>query len=441
MGATLVIAREYDGRQGYRAYGAGADLWGYRGQEAMLEGPNETGKTMNCLHLLNTRLSKYPGTMALMVRQTYKSLINSACKTYENKVLTQQPSPSGPIVPYGGKRPEWYDYPNGSRLVLGGMDNPDKFLSSEFDFIYVNQAEELTLDAWEKLMGRATGRAGNAPYAQIFGDCNPGAPHHWIVERKALKRFKTIHKDNPTLYDPETGEITEQGQRTIAALKNMSGVRRKRYYEGLWAGAEGQVYEDYDEHLHLIEPFDIPHDWPRWRAIDFGYKNAFVCQWWALDHDDRAYLYREIYMTGRLVEDHAKQINQLSQGEHIRGTITDHDAEGRATLKRYGIKSYKANKDVEAGIQVVQARLKKQGDDNPRLYIFKDCVVDIDPALKQDRKPTCTAEEILGYAYPEAKEGKPEDEKPVKLNDHGVDAMRYLIMHLDGGKQKRSRTV
>jgi hypothetical protein len=50
--------------------------------------------------------------------------------------------------------------------------------------------EEIRLDDYEKLVGRATGRAGNAPYPQVMGDCNPDAPTHWILNRPRLRRFK-----------------------------------------------------------------------------------------------------------------------------------------------------------------------------------------------------------------------------------------------------------
>ena len=58
------------------------------------------------------------------------------------------------------------------------------------------------------------------------------------------------------------------------------------------------------------------------------------------------YLYRELYRTHELVEDMARLITKLSHGEKIEATITDHDAEDRATLERYGIYSIPAFKDV-----------------------------------------------------------------------------------------------
>ena len=50
----------------------------------------------------------------------------------------------------------------------------------------------------------------------------------------------------------------------------------------------------------------IPRDWPRYLAIDFGYTNPFVCLWAAKDTDGRLFIYRQIYKTKTLVEDHAE---------------------------------------------------------------------------------------------------------------------------------------
>lgn len=448
---------------GFECYGAARDFWRYKGQEVVLAGPYETGKTMATVYKLHLLLSKYPGSRGLMVRQTYKSLISSVVVTYENKVLPASPGhPDCPVQRYGGEKPEWYDYPNGSRLTLGGMDHPDKFLSSEFDFIYINQLEEISLDAYEKLVGRATGRAGNAPYSQVLADCNPGAPTHWILARESLKMFKSKHEDNPTLYDPHTGEITEQGERSIAALESLTGVRYKRGRLGLWAGAEGQVYELWDDDIHLIDRFEIPETWERFRSIDFGYVNPFVCQWWALDEDKRLYLYREIYMSRRTVAAHADEIKRIeagvsrgdwdemdnaqknqawlrpategdagSEARLIRYTVADHDAEDRATLHEARIQTTAAKKDIELGIQRVQERLKIQEDGRPRLFVMRDVLVETDPVMLEKFKPICTRDEVLNYVRPPAKEGKKEDEKPIDLDNHGMDAARYAVMSVD----------
>jgi len=81
------------------------------------------------------------------------------------------------------------------------------------------------------------------------------------------------------------------------------------------------VYDDWDPAVHLLDPFAIPDDWRRFRAIDFGYTNPFCCQWWAVDGDGRMYLYREVYMTRRTVREHARTIAEYSDGERIEATV------------------------------------------------------------------------------------------------------------------------
>lgn len=413
-------------------YGEIAAFLRYRGAEAVLAGPYQTGKTYAALYKLHTLLSLYPNARALMVRKTYKSALGSAVVTYEKKVLPVPPDdPACPVERYGGEKVEHYTYPNGARLVVGGLDNPDKFLSAEYDFIYANQAEELLLDDWEKLTARANGRAGNAPWTQVMADCNPGPPGHWLLSRPRLKMFNTVHEDNPTLFDHAGGGWTAQGRKALEVLDALTGLRYKRGRLGLWVGAEGAVY-DFDQAVHLVDAFPIPADWRRVRVIDFGYTNPFVCQWWAIDHDGRMYLYREMYMTKRTVRAHAEQIKRLSEGESIEATVADHDAEDIATLREHGIHAVNADKRVLVGIGRVQERLRVQGDGKARLYILRGALAEEDADLRGRRLPTHTAAELPEYVYATGVDGKPNKEEPVKLNDHGCDALRYAAMYADG---------
>ncbi|MCK9579349.1 MAG: hypothetical protein M0Q92_02725 [Methanoregula sp.] len=483
--------------QGFQPYGGGLALWKYKGPEVIISGPAETGKTRTALEKLDTLLWKYPGSQAIIVRKTYKSLKTSVLLTYERKVLgawnkdgtTTIRDDAGrviktlkgafdqsktPVVKLGGEHVEGYVYPNGSRIFLGGMDVPQKVLSSEWDFVYVNQAEELDLNDWEIISTRTTGRAGNSPYAQMIADCNPDRPTHWILSRPTLKVIESRHEDNPTLFNQVTGAITEQGKRTLAVLDALTGVRKLRLRHGKWVAAEGVVYEDWDRSIHLIDPFPIPDTWIRIRAIDFGYTNPFVCQWLAIDGDGRIYLYREIYMSRLLVEDAAAQINTLSCAgpskvavtcpvcgtpnkpgvdhcencgqpwmEDIYATIADHDAEDRATLERHGIPTVAAMKAVSPGIQAVQSRLRKAGDGKPRLFVFRGALVDVDPTLREAHKPVCTEEEWDSYIWRPTTSG-PNKEEPLKKDDHGMDTLRYAVAFVDGvtaGDETTEETV
>jgi phage terminase large subunit len=418
---------------GFSPRGGALKLWKCKDPEVMLSGPSETGKTYSCLQKLDALCWKYPGSQAVIIRKVLSSIYGTALNTYR-KVL----GPDTKVTFYGGEKPQWADYPNGSRVYLAGMDNPQKALSSERDFIYVNQAEELTLNDWETLTTRATGRAGNAPYAQVIGDCNPGAPSHWIKHRPSLTFFESRHEDNPTLFD-DAGQITEQGKRSLAVLDRLTGVRKDRLRYGRWVQAEGSIYPEFDRARHVIEPFAIPQSWRRVRAIDFGYTNPFVCQWWALDGDGRMFLYREIYMTKRTVKVHSEQIERLSGTERYDYTIADHDAEDRATLAENDIPTIPAVKDFSPGMQAVEERLKVQGDGKPRLFIFADALVERDEELYEAKRPTCTAEEFESYIWERGLDGRPSKERPVKENDHGMDAMRYLSMFED--KPTRLHTI
>jgi PBSX family phage terminase large subunit len=423
---------------GFSPRGGAFRLWHTKSHEVMLSGPAETGKTFACLQKLDALCWKYSGIQAAIVRKTYASMHGTVLQTYR-RILGRDT----PVRAFGGEKPEWFDYPNGSRVFVGGMDNPQKVLSGERDVIYVNQAEELLLDDWETLTTRCTGRAGVMPYPQIIGDCNPGPATHWIKGRAgtgALEFLESSHEDNPTLYSDD-GKLTEQGRRTMSILDALTGTRHKRLRLGQWVGAEGQVYEEWDPAVHLIEHVpghpewrkdSLPAEWPRYRVIDFGYTNPFVCLWGALDPDGRLYVYRELYQTQRLVESVVPDILRLSEGERITDTLADHDAEDRATAQAHGLRTRPAQKDVGPGIQAVQSRLKVAGDGKPRLYVFRDVLCHVpDQNLLDRRKPVRTAEEFDGYIWAKSANADKIKEEPVKQDDHGLDALRYLVYHLD----------
>jgi len=433
--ARYQIAELREGETGgFCPRGAVKELWQTRDFEAIVSGPAETGKTWGCCNYIDALLWKYPGAQGVMARKTYSSLVGSAIKTFIRVI-----GPDSPIKAYGGEKPEWFQYPNGSRLWVIGLDNPGKALSSERDFFYVNQAEEFTLEDWETLTTRCTGRGAVMPYTRMFGDANPGPPSHWIKTRQGLRLLESRHEDNPTLFD-EAGNITPQGVRSLAILDSLTGSRYQRLRLGKWVQAEGAVYEAFDRALHIKRrPFEIPREWRRIRSIDFGYTNPFCCQWWAIDPDGRMYLYREIYQTQRLVADLTKQIIALSGNEHYEATIADHDAEDRATMKAAGIQTVAAWKSVSPGIQAVQQRLKVAGDNKARIFLLEGALVEPDQELLDKKKPTCTEQEFEVYLWAKGADGKPNKEEPVKEYDHGMDTMRYAVAYVD--KLSGSKTV
>ncbi len=419
--ASGSVSASLDNRP-YEPVGAAKAAFYSRAPEVLLSGPAGTGKSRACLELMHLRASKYPGSRHLIARKTRASLSESGLVTFEEKVL-----PAGSRIKGTARRyRQLYEYPNGSEIVVAGMDNPDRIMSTEFDTVFIQEATELTETDWENLTTRL--RNFVLPYQQLMADCNPGSPTHWLKGREsrgALLLLASVHEDNPTLYDRRGCVWTEQGTAYLAKLENLSGVRRLRLLKGIWAMAEGMVYADvWNPAIHLVDRFEIPVDWRRFLSIDFGYTNPFVCQWWAEDHDGRLYRYREIYRTRRLVEDHAREILGLQAGEPDPvAVVTDHDAEDRATLEKYLRRgTIPAVKSVSDGIQAVASRMKIAGDGKPRLFLLRDSLVGLDADLADRKLPTCADEEIESYVWDEKKD------LPVKRDDHGMDAMRYAVM-------------
>lgn len=435
----------------YRPRGACLDLFSDRRPEVLLSGPAGTGKSRACLEKLNMLALLNPGMRGLIVRKTLASLGSTALVTWRTHVLPEA-LVNGTVTYYGGssEEPPQYRYSNGSRVMVGGMDRATRVMSSEYDVIYVQEAIELTEADWEALSTRL--RNGVISFQQLLADTNPDTPTHWLkarCDRGQTVMLESRHSDNPVLVD-DAGVVTEVGRDYLARLDGLTGVRRYRLKDGLWVAAEGVIYEEWDPAIHLVDRFYVPKDWVRWWVVDFGFIHPFVLQCWAEDPDGRLFLYREIYRTRRLVEDHARDI--LAAVKHPktgewrepkpRAVICDHDAEDRATLERHlGMSTTAATKTVKDGLEAVMSRMRPAGDGKPRVFIVRDCVLERDPELVEAKRPACTAEEVPGYIWLPAVNGRAAKEQPLKENDDGCDAMRYVVAERDLGARPRVRIL
>lgn len=440
----------------YRPYGACAQLWWCRLPQVVVSGPAGTGKSRAILERMHFCAERYPGFRGLICRKTRASLTETGLVTFEDKVV-----PEGHPILEGAARGNRraYHYPNGSEIVVGGMDKPSKIMSSEYDLIFVQEAIELNEGDWDNLTTRL--RNNKMPHQQILADTNPDSPRHWLKRRSepdADGKIKTLmlhsrHEDNPTLFDLKRKTWTELGVQYIALLDDLTGPRRLRLRFGRWVQSEGVVYENYDQAIHVIDRFEVPLTWPRYWSVDFGYTNPFVWQCWATDEDQRLYLLRQIYMSQRLVEDHARRIVEIAQEElpermrhgNDLGQVTphaivcDHDAEGRATLERHlGLSTVAANKDKRLGIQAVAERLKVAGDGRPRIFFLRDSLDIPDRNMLEKKKPTSTEEEFDSYIWKPAPktaiaETRNEPDEPIDKDNHGMDGMRYMAAYFAGG--------
>src|SRR3990172_3019162 len=447
-------------------------------EEVLISGPAGTGKSRACLEKLFAICMITPNTRGMILRKTLASLGSTALVTWRNFVIKEALA-TGKVVYYGGssEEPAQYRFSNGSTVTIGGLDKPTRIMSSEYDIVYVQEATEITLDDLEMIKTRL--RNWNISFQQLIMDCNPAGDKHWLKLRcneGLSKLIESRHEDNPRLFNllPDgTYEVTERGAKYIAILDALTGVRYKRLRLGLWVSAEGIVYEEFDPAVHVLQwDYDeegnrlpLPDDWPRYWVIDFGFAHPFVLQCFAEGPDGELYLYREIYHTQRIVDEHASQIMSIVTKEvmikwydHFNkverertdiewiepkpsAIICDHDAEGRRTFeKATGLGTQAAIKNVYEGIDAVKKRLMPAADGMPRLYVMADALVEKDQWLVDHLLPTCTEQEYAGYIWHKSPDGRIQDE-PVKLDDHGMDGTGFLTMFKDFKGKARATLV
>ena len=459
----------------YSPRGGCKDVFESRAEEVLVSGPAGTGKSRACLEKIFAVCMLTKNTRALILRKTQRSLGSTALVTWRNFVV-KEALETGEVVYYGGSQQEapQYRFKNGSTVTIGGLDNPTRIMSSEYDIVYVQEATEITITDLEFIKTRL--RNWRVSFQQLIMDCNPAGDKHWLKLRcndgKCIL-IESRHEDNPRLFNllPDGSyEVTEDGARYISILDSLTGVRYKRLRLGLWVSAEGIVYEEFDPAIHVLNwEYDaegnrlpLPDEWERYWVIDFGFSHPFVLKCYAVDpEDDAIYMYREIHMTGRIVQEHASQIMSIvtkkevtTWYDHLNGVerkqeaevwiepkpvaiICDWDAEGRRTFEiATGLGTQKAIKNVYEGINEHKRRLKPDPlTGYPTFYLMKDALVEKDPVLVDRLAPTCTEEDYESYVWKVSTSGQIEDE-PVKADDDGVDCDRYLSMHFAKGKAR-----
>lgn len=408
-----VLAAE---RKPYRPVGAIMEVFRAREREVVVEGPADTGKSRGCIEKVHGCCEKYPGARWAFVRKTRKSLTTTAMVTYERWVR-----PDGASHLWGDQE---YRYPNGSRIYLLGLDEPNRIQSMELDGAFVQQAEEVGVEDWEILSKCVTGRGAVMPYVQLLADMNPVDPSFHLYAREAagVTRFiQATHADNPSI-TPER----------IAALDALTGYRYQRLRLGLRVAAEGMYFEEWNPEEHVVEPFKVPAHWVRWTAVDYGFAAPFCCLFFARNPSTRVvYVTRELYAPGLRDTQQADLITARIAQERAGLRIPDdarlyvrHAADPSMFAKRNesgqpsiadeyarrGIRLMPAPNSRRNGWATVRRALAEK-----RLRVFATCanLIRTLPAMVVDPlDPEDLADEVKG----------------VKTEDHAVDALRYGLM-------------
>lgn len=239
--------------------------------DLLLCGAAGTGKTWGILCFLHCLARDNDNLRILFCRATRAALTESVLVTYEQEIIPLDPHLLHITDGCQRRVRQSYKYPNGSEIVCGSLDNPSKVLSTAWDFAFINEAIEATEDAWEMLVSRMSRPGRDNRFGYLIGDTNPGHPTHWLkqrCDRGKTTLWDTRHEANPIMY---TGTAwTAAGRRYLANLDQLTGTRRKRLRDGLWAVGEGLWFDSFDPDRHVKPEAEYDPALPAFLAVDPG---------------------------------------------------------------------------------------------------------------------------------------------------------------------------
>lgn len=300
---------------------------------------------------------------------------------------------------------------NRTIVLVGANDEraEGKIRGNTYAGAYVDEITLLPESFWITLLARLS-----VPGAQLFGTTNPDSPFHWLkrnyIDRQEtldLKTFKFIIEDNPSLTQTFKDNLRRE----------FRGLWFQRYIEGKWVLAEGVVYDFFDENLHCM---DFSPTTSRYFVCGVDYGTTNPCAFTLVGYDPSSHpnmwIEDEYYWDSR---EHNRQKTDTEYAEdllkflgqrNIKCIVIDPSAASfKAELIKHGVQNLiDANNDVLDGIRTVSKFLS-----NGTLKICKRCKNLI--------------KEFGTYAWDE-NSIKLGIDKPLKTNDHLLDASRYVLM-------------
>lgn len=289
----------------------------------------------------------------------------------------------------------------------------DKFAGASLDYVWFD--EEPPQDIYDECAMRVVDKKG-----LLYGTMTPLLGLTFVYDRIYLNTPRDPEvwyifmewADNPYL------DKTEVDRVSAAMSKREREVRRF----GRFADVAGAVYTEFDENVHVIQPFDLPPEWQDRLSIDPGLNNPLSCHWYAVDYDGNVYVVAEHYAQGLSCAEHCDEIKRKSAelGWHTDGfgrvsALIDSAANQHTLGAQKSVAELFADngvlvdthvvKEMYSGINRVKQYLMLGG--KPHLFIFASCVNLI--------------RELKAYRWGN-------DDRPVKRDDHCLDELRYYLM-------------
>lgn len=267
-----------------------------------------------------------------------------------------------------------------------------------------------TTDGWAIFMG--TPRGYNHFYDQIE---YAKSDERWFY-------LEATWRDSPYVKK----EFIEEERKEAIKKGTLSTFMQEVELE--FRSVQGAVYPVFDRNEHVIKPGEIPEDeLTFYGAIDFGWHTtAFLLV--GIDKDDRWYIVDEVYGREETLDSVLPRIKAKVADKRIVLYVADSaNRDAIEVMSRElpiaGVNKANDSKGYGTGISLVTEKLKFReqlvGRPKPSLFVSSVCKNFI--------------REFESYHFEEEKEEKNPNDVPVKVDDHGPDALRYLALHLKFG--------
>lgn len=386
-----------------------------------------SGKTTALVWEVILLSMEYPKNYGLVGRYTYPELRDTTMYEFFNIC------PDILIQDYV-KTEHKVVFKNGSTIIFRHLEEPDKLKSLNLGFFAIDEMTETPENVFLMLQSRL--RKKEVGRRIGFGSTNPEG-HDWVWHK-----FSVAHKDDPDYLFIRAASYENKhlpSDYVEDLRKSFPEHWIKRYIEGDPSAFAGQIITGWNEAIHVLEPFEIPDDWPRFVGLDHGTNNPTAVLWCAIHPEGFKVFYKEHFQSQELVEYHAKKIFELNGSDNIENWIADpaifnltqqNPKRGLHSIAdiyaEYEIHWTPGDNDVKSGINTlihhffIDPHLVNPFTGHigsPRAFLTKDCPNAI--------------HEIPQYRWKEVKirgkyRAKPEE--PEKANDHTVDVIRYLLM-------------
>ena len=279
--------------------GGGYDeFWKSKQRYVVCKGSRASKKSTTAALKLIVRLMQMPLANALVVRQTQATLKDSCYAQLQWAINRLE------VAQYwkATVNPLQMTYlPTGQKILFRGCDDSLKLTSIAVDkghlcWCWGEECFEFTEDDFNRIDESLRGQLPEGYYIQWILTFNPYSASSWLKARFFDKPSENVLAITTTYRDNEW--LSENDLALFKEIEATDPDRAKVICYGDWGLESGQYFSMWRESKHVVKPFEIPRDWLKFRAMDWGISRPYAVIWFAVDYDGDMYAYRELYGWG-----------------------------------------------------------------------------------------------------------------------------------------------